>query len=248
MIPKKERVTRLDYCQYLLVSQINYTLTNYAEHTEKFSHDMANRYLSGDEIRPRLVWENVKNDVRPTVHGFLVFDDTVIDKNFSRSIELVRSQYSGNAHGIIKGVGVVTYVYVNPQIDQFWIIDYRIYDPAGDGKTKLEHMQDMLLNCVYQKSLEFWAVLMDTWYATKEIMLQIEKLGKIYYCPLKDNRQVDDSGGSKPYQRVDSLEWTEADQQQGKVIKIKGFPAEHKVKVFRVVLSAFGAAHGLCRY
>jgi len=46
---------------------------------------------------------------------------------------------------------------------------------------------------------------MDTWYATKEIMLQIEKLGKIYYCPLKDNRQVDDSGGTKPYQRVDSL-------------------------------------------
>ena len=41
MKAKKERVTRLDYCQYLLVSQINYTLTNYAEHTEKYSHDMA---------------------------------------------------------------------------------------------------------------------------------------------------------------------------------------------------------------
>jgi hypothetical protein len=36
MIPKKERVTRLDYCQYLLVSQINYTLTNYADHNKKF--------------------------------------------------------------------------------------------------------------------------------------------------------------------------------------------------------------------
>ena len=237
MIPKKERVTRLDYCQYLLVSQINYTLTNYAEHTEKFSHDMANRYLAGDEIRPRLVWENIKSEVRLTPYGFLVFDDTVIDKNFSHQIELVRRQYSGNAHGLIKGIGVVTCVYVNPQIDQFWIIDYRIYDPEGDGKTKLEHMQDMLLNCVYQKSLDFWAVLMDTWYATKGIMLQIEKLGKIYYCPLKDNRQVDDSGGTNPYQSVDSLDWTATEKQHGKVIKIKGFPAEHKVKVFRVVLS-----------
>ena len=237
MIAKKERVTRLDYCQYLLVSQINYTLTNYAEHSEKFSHDMANRYLAGDEIRPRLVWENIKNEVRPAKHGFLVFDDTVVDKNYSRKIELVRNQYSGNAHGIIKGIGVVTCVYINPKIDQFWIIDYCIYDPAGDGKTKLEHMQDMLLNCVFQKSLDFWAVLMDTWYATKEIMLQIEKLGKIYYCQLKDNRKVDDSGGSKPYQRVDCLDWTEAEQQQGKVIKIKGFLAEYKVKVFRVVLS-----------
>jgi hypothetical protein len=237
MKPKKERITRLDYCQYLLVSQINYTLTNYAEHTEKFSHDMANRYLLGDEVRPRLVWENVQSEVIPTPYGFLVFDDTVIDKNFSHNIELVRRQYSGNAHGVIKGIGVVTCVYVNPQLDRFWIIDYRIYDPDGDGKTKLVHLQDMLLNCVYQKGLAFWAVLMDSWYATKEIMLQIEKFGKIYYCPLKDNRQVDDSGGSQSYRRVDSLEWTEAEQEHGKVIKIKGFPAEHKVKVFRVVLS-----------
>ena len=237
MKPKKERITRLDYCQYLLVSQINYTLTNYAEHTEKFSHDMANRYLAGDEIRPRLVWENVQSQVVQTPYGFLVFDDTVIDKNFSHNIELVRRQYSGNARGVINGIGVVTCVYVNPKLDRFWIIDYRIYDPDGDGKTKLDHLQDMLLNGVHQKELAFWAVLMDSWYATKEIMLQIEKFGKIYYCPLKDNRQVDDSGGLQPYHRVDSLEWSEAEQRQGKVIKIKGFPAEHKVEVFRVVLS-----------
>jgi hypothetical protein len=100
----------LDYCQYLLVSQINYTLTNYAEHTEKLSHDMANRYLAGDLIRPRLVWENVRTQVILTPSGFLVFDDTVIDKNSSRQIELVRSQYSGNTHRIIKGIGVVTCV------------------------------------------------------------------------------------------------------------------------------------------
>jgi len=74
------------------VSQINYTLTNYAEHTENFSHDMANRYLAGDEIRPGLVWENVQVQVIQTPYGFLVFDDTVLDKNFSRKMELVRSQ------------------------------------------------------------------------------------------------------------------------------------------------------------
>jgi hypothetical protein len=237
MRPKKERVTRLDYCQYLLASQINYTLTNFAEHAEEFSHDAANRYLAGDEIRPRLVWENVKGQVIQTPYGFLVFDDTVIDKNFSKNIELVRSQYSGNAHKVIKGIGVVTCVYVNPQIDQFWIIDYRIYDPDGDGKSKLDHMKDMLLNCVYQKELLFWAVLMDSWYATKDMMLQIERLDKIYYCPLKDNRQVDDSGGARPYQRVDNLSWTKTEEQHGKRIKIKGFPGAHKVKIFRVVLS-----------
>jgi len=237
MNAKKERVTRLDYCQYLLVSQINYTLTNYAEHTEKFSHDMANRYLAGDEIRPRLAWENVREQVVLSQYGFIVFDDTVIDKDYSRHIELVRREYSGNAHGVIKGIGVVTCVYVNPETDQFWIIDYRIFDPDCDGKSKLDHLLDMLQNCIYQKALPFWAVLMDTWYATKDVMLQIEAYGKVYYCPLKDNRQVDDSNGTHPYRRIDSVEWTDIELQQGKLIKIKGFPAQHKVKVFRVVLS-----------
>ena len=238
MRPKKERVTRLDYCQYLLVSQTNYTLTYYAEHTGQFSHDMANRYLAGDRVRPRLVWENVQEDVVQTPYGFIVFDDTVLDKRYSRKIELVRKQYSGNAHGVIRGIGVVTCVYVNPEIDQFWIIDYRIYDPDGDGKSKLDHVQEMLRNIVHQKKMAFWAVLMDTWYATKKIMLQIEAYEKVYYCPIKRNRQVDDSGGDAPYQRVDELTWTEQELQQGKVIKIKGFPAQHKVKVFRVASTA----------
>ena len=178
----KTRPTRLDYRQYLLVSQINYTLTNFAEHTEKFSHDAVNRYLAGDQITPRLVWENVRGQVIQTPEGFIVFDDTVIDKDFSHEIELVRSQYSGNEHGIIKGFGVVTCVYVNPILDRFWITDYRIYDPDGDGKTKLEHAYDMLMNCIYQKRLLFWAFLMDTWYATKDMMLSIERLQKVYYC------------------------------------------------------------------
>ena len=44
--------TRLDYCQYLLSSPINYTLTHLADHSQQFSHDMINRYLAGERIRP----------------------------------------------------------------------------------------------------------------------------------------------------------------------------------------------------
>lgn len=51
----KPSVTRLGYCQYLLVSQINYTLTNFADHAEGFSHDEIKRYLRRDNLRPRLV-------------------------------------------------------------------------------------------------------------------------------------------------------------------------------------------------
>jgi len=102
MRPRTQTISRLDYCQYLLVSQINYTLTNFAEHSEKFSHDALNRYLDGEKLSPKLTWENVKAEVVQTPKGYLIFDDTVADKNFSHHIELVRRQYSGNAHSVIK--------------------------------------------------------------------------------------------------------------------------------------------------
>ena len=74
-------VTRLDYCQYLLVSQINYTLTNFAAHTEKFSHDAVNRFLRDDKLRPSVVWDNVKGQIVTTSAGYLIFDDTVVDSS-----------------------------------------------------------------------------------------------------------------------------------------------------------------------
>jgi hypothetical protein len=234
---EKKPITRLDYCQYLLVTQINYTLTHFADHCEEFSHDALNRYLRGERITPRLVWDNVRGQLVPVAGAYLIFDDTVLDKNYSQRIELVRRQWSGNAKAVIQGIGVVTCVYVNPETDQFWLIDYRLYDPEGDGKSKLDHVHDMLANVVHYKRLPFHAVLMDAWYATKELMLLIESLGKVYYCPLKDNRQVDDSGGNRPYQRVDSLAWSPAELTHGKTIKIKGFPKEHKVRLFRVEVS-----------
>ena len=230
------KMTRLDYCQYLLVSQINDTLTNFADHCEQFSHDAINRYLRGEQITPRLIWENVRGQVVQTPCGYGVFDDTVLDKNSSCAIELVRYQYSGNAKHVIKGIGVVTCVYVHPALDLFWLIDYRIYDPAGDGKSKLDHVHEMLTNVVYHKQLPFQAVLMDTWYATKDLMVFIASFQKVYYCPLKDNRQVDDSSDQQPYQRVDTLSWTAAELAHGKRIKIKGFPQAHKVQLCRVVV------------
>jgi len=123
MRTRTQTVSRLDYCQYLLVSQINYTLTNFAEHSEKFSHDALNRYLDREKLSPKLTWENVQPQVVQTPKGFLIFDDTVADKNYSEHIELVRHQYSGDAHEVIKGIGIVTCVYINPELNQFWIID-----------------------------------------------------------------------------------------------------------------------------
>lgn len=145
----------LDYCQYLLSAQDNYTQTNFANHLKKCSHDTINRQLSAAKVTPRLLWENVKDKVDISENAKIIFDDTVLDKRFSKKIELVRRQYSGNEHKVIKGIGVVNCVYVNPESGKFWVIDYRIYDKEGDGKTKLHHVKDMLEGLLYYKQLPF---------------------------------------------------------------------------------------------
>jgi hypothetical protein len=235
--------TRIDYCQYLLVSQKNYTITNFADHTDTLSHDQINRYLTSSKSTPNLLWEHVKNDIVFSEQGYILFDDTVADKDFSHSIESVRRQYSGNAHGIIKGIGIVTCVYVNPETNQFWSIDYRVFDPDVDGKSKLEHVNDMIDNIMSYKKIPFHTVLMDSWYATKYLMLKIEALGKIYYCPLKKNRLVDDSGGVEKYKQIEELKWDEAELTSGKIVKLNNFPRDHRVKLFRVQISTNRTEH-----
>ena len=240
--------SKLDYCQFLLSSPVNHTLTYLAQHAPQWSHDQINRYLRDAELTPGLLWENVREVIAGGTGGYLLFDDSVLDKAFGPHIEMRRRQWSGNEKSVIGGIGLVSCVYVNEETGEFWVIDYRLYDPDNDGKTKLDHVAAMLESARRRllpdgRALPFHTVLMDSWYATKDLMLQIdgwkkEDAGAKFYCPLKSDRMVDDSGGSRAYRHVSDLEWSEAELEGGKLIKVRGFPKDYKVRLFRVVVSS----------
>jgi len=234
--------SKLDYCQFLLSSQVNYTLTHLSQHLPQFSHDTINRYLSGVTLRPRHLWEQVQPLLEQHEEAFLVFDDTVLDKSFGPHIEMTQKQWSGNTHSVVRGIGLVSCVYVNPHTGHFWVMDYRVYDPQQDGKSKLQHVAAMFENAL-KRDVLFQTVLMDSWYASKELMLLFDQHHKTFYCPIKSDRQVDDSGGTQPYRRVDTLSWSETEQEQGKRIKLRGFPKDYKVQLFRVVVSSHRTDH-----
>ncbi|MDD5462327.1 MAG: hypothetical protein PHG00_11955 [Methylococcales bacterium] len=103
-------MTCLDYCHFLPVSRINYTLTYFADHDHTFSHDAINRYLRRERITARLMRDNVRDEIVTTPSAYLPFDDSVPDKDFSWPIALVRRPYRGNAQGLMPGLGVVTCV------------------------------------------------------------------------------------------------------------------------------------------
>jgi len=67
-----------------------------------------------DRLTGRMVWEHVEGEIVHSPNGCLIFGDSVLDNNHSHDIALVKRQYSGNAHGLVKGIGMVNCLYVNP--------------------------------------------------------------------------------------------------------------------------------------
>lgn len=90
--------------------------------------------------------------VKPHIQGgadsFLIVDDSVQDKKYSKFIELVKKQYSGNVHGTICGIGVVNRVHANGAERDFYPIDFRIYAPDNGKKAKNDHFREMFIRLV----------------------------------------------------------------------------------------------------
>ena len=91
----------VDYCQYLLKSHTNFTITNLANHLENISHDTINRYLRTESLNSEDLWRNIKEEFVSDTEAYLIFDDTVINKKYGYNIEIARRQYSGNEHQVV---------------------------------------------------------------------------------------------------------------------------------------------------
>ena len=234
---KAIKISRIDYCQFLTVSQKNYSITYYADHAKKCSHDVINRFISKDKYTPSLLWEHISPDVIQSENAYIIFDDTVLNKRNSKKIEVARTQYSGAAGGVTTGIGVVNLVYYNPDLEKYWVIDYRIFSPEHDGLTKIDHLLEMLNSAVYSKQILFKTVLFDTWYSTHKIMQHVDSLGKIYYAPIKSNRNLTRVDSNYKYQPVSSLDFSEDELVNGIEVHLNNFAKGKHVQLFKITVS-----------
>lgn len=123
-----------------------------------------------------------------------------------------------------------------PDTDQFWLIDYRIFFPETDKKTKLDHVSGML-ESLKRRNISYLYLLMDSWYATSDLFKYAIKEQKIFYCPIKSNRKIDDSGGKEPYKQAFQTSFTNEEVNSGKLIKVFKMPMGTYFKLFRVLVS-----------
>jgi hypothetical protein len=119
----------------------------------------------------------------------LVGDDTVLDKDRSKEIDLVNYQYSGAVHDVIAGIGLVNLVWHGLESKDFIPVDYRVYNKDTDGKTKNDHFRDML-KLAQSRGLIPDAVVVDAWYSSLDNLKAIRSMGWIWVMGLKKNRKV----------------------------------------------------------
>ena len=223
-------ITKKQYIEYVVHTPINYTGTNLANHLSEVSHDAVSDYLAREKATARQIWELAKEIIRDDEQSYLIVDDSVQDKRYSRKIDLVKNQYSGAEHGLVNGIGIVNLVH-SDGVD-FAPIDYRLYAPMQDGKTKNEHFREMLIAAKKEKGIKAKVILFDSWYASVENLKLIHRMPMQFITTLKENRRISLSkeGG---YIHLQEIEWTKEQLDYGIEIKLQEVPFH--VQLFKLV-------------
>ncbi|RCR65428.1 transposase [Larkinella punicea] len=203
-----------------------------ADHKPNLSHDVVSDFLRQERFTPADLWAIVKTRINDSESASILVDDSVQDKRYSNFIELVKKQYSGNEHGTLKGIGLVNFVHSIDNDGDFWPIDYRIFHPETDGKTKNDHFQEMFRRLITHKQLKASRIVFDSWYASVDNLKLIHRSGWTFFTTLKSNRLVSlhrDTG----YQHLEMLIFDEHTLTTGLIVKLKEIP--FKVKLFKIV-------------
>jgi len=225
-------LTKLQYVEFLISTVANFTGTHLAEHLDSVSHDTVTDYLQSERLTAAHLWGLVSGLLHDSEQAFLMADDSVQDKRYSRFIELVKRHYSGATHGLVRGIGVVNLVHSSGTAGDFYPIDYRIYAPDSDGKTKNEHFREMLVRAVADKGIKARTVLMDSWYAGADNLKLIHRLGLVFFTTLKENRLVS-LNKEEGYIHLDQIDWTPERLQHGVLVRLKEVPFH--VRLFKLV-------------
>jgi putative transposase len=161
----------------------------------------------------------------------LVVDDTTLDKPHSHHIQLVTRHWPGKHYQVVSGINLITPVWTDG--DRLYPTDYRIYHKTADGKTKNDHLRD-LLAAARARGFTPRCVPFDSWYTALDTLKQIRSYGWVFVGRLQGNRLVRLDRGVPT--AVAELPIAEA----GTVVWLPGFGP---VKVFRAVARDGGAEY-----
>ena len=221
-----QKCTDLNYIQFLIASQHNFTATEAAKtHPDREdgpAHDAYTRLLYRTDSDGDALWQEVKSLVSRD-EGMLVVDDSTLDKPYAQQMDLVTYHWSGKHGKPVKGINLITLLWTDGEARL--PVDFRIYNKKEDGLSKNDHFRAMLRKA---KARGFTPELVafDSWYASLKNLKLLRHFSWEWLCRLKKNRLVDPDGdGNRQIQTISISRY-------GRQVHLKGYGW---VKVFQTV-------------
>ncbi len=216
----------LDYIHFLIASVDIFTCTEAArcqpEDQNSPSHDAFTRLLQRQPPDTEALWDEVKGIIQ-LQKGFLIIDDTVLDKPYAKNMSLVYRQWSGKHQRMVNGINICTLLWTDG--NAIIPVDFRIYDIDVDGKTKNDHFQDMLHEA-RDRDFQPRIVLFDSWYTSIDNLKTLRNFGWHWLTRLKKNRLVNPD-------KTKNMQIHEIDiPPVGRIVHLKAYGF---IKVFKIV-------------
>src|SRR4051812_49276844 len=150
------------------------------------AHDAFTRLLTRLEPDPHALWDEVRPLIDPAA-GWLVVDDTTLDKPHARHMGLVCRHWSGRHNRVVAGINLITLAWADG--DRVYPPASRLYAKATDGRTKNDHFRAMLAAAA-ARGFRPRAVLFDGWYASVENLKAVRGLGWTFLARMPANRKL----------------------------------------------------------
>jgi len=192
--------------------------------SETIAHDSVKRLLERQPHHTEALYAEAKRLIRAD-QGVLVIDDSTLDKPYSHQIELVTRHWSGKHHRVVQGINLISTIWTEGSA--IVPVDFRIYHPDKDGKTKNDHFREML-RAAKERKFRPGCIIFDSWYSSIDNLKLIRSLEWHWCTRLKSNRLVNpDNSYNRNVSEIDI-------PPEGRVVHLRQYGF---IRVFRIVHS-----------
>src|SRR6266480_1146554 len=163
------------------------------------SHDYLTRGLQQKYSWKQLLAVLLHN--RLLSQGYLIIDETDVDKSFAKYIPCFSSIFSHRKNKHIFGLHIVLIVWTNKKITI--PIAWKIYDKKS-GKTKIDLALELIKYTLFILRIQPEAFLFDSFYASETILKFLINHKQIFHSQLPKNRKLNNillskTHNGKPY-------------------------------------------------
>lgn len=204
-------------------------------------HDKVTRFLSGDILTSKQLWQRVKPIVKQVSSdtedvGVLIFDDTIQAKPHTKESDTMCWHYDHSVNRHVKGINILNCLYhiggVSIPIAFDIITKPRWFSDLKTKKTKRESTQTknerlrQMFDIACHNRVNFRYVLMDSWFTSKENLVHIRKQKKHVIAALKSNRTIALSLEDKLKGNFTRIDTANLPENQAVIGYMKGYPDE----------------------